>query len=78
MGEIDRYSCVCVQCGYEFEAARSLWMDMGLNSGHGSCPKCRTFLHLEIEGGLDGERMVSELWELYLARECEAMREKAS
>ena len=71
------YRVKCVKCGREFVMAPSQAMQSrrmrALNRGHGTCPKCKAFLHLEIEGGLEGERMVAdlrsdEIWGIYLAR----------
>lgn len=59
----EAYPFTCVVCGHEQIAQISIFMHMGLNSGHGSCLQCRTFLHLEIQG----DRMVSQEWEAWLA-----------
>ncbi len=60
------YDFTCVVCGYEQCAKPSMMMDVfGINSGHGSCLRCRTFLHLEIEP--DGEFMISQDWDEHLA-----------
>ena len=65
-----RYNFVCCNCGYKQSAKPSIMMvGFGINTGHGSCLKCKKFLHLEIEGGLDGEKMVSELWDDFLKKE---------
>lgn len=65
--EQKRYPCRCAVCSYEFHAAKSILMeDWGMNSGHGSCPGCKTFLHLEMSDS--GESMRSEKWEKWLAR----------
>jgi hypothetical protein len=40
-------------------AAPSIAMMMGVNIGGGECSQCKTYLALEIEGGVDGERMTS-------------------
>jgi hypothetical protein len=39
-------------------------MQMGMNTGHATCPSCSAFLHVEV---LEGEAW-TELWENYLAR----------
>jgi len=66
----ERYDFVCCSCGHEQWAKPSIMMTgFGMNQGHGSCLKCKKFLHLEIEGGLDGEKMISMLWDDYLKRE---------
>jgi len=41
----------------------------GLNQGHGSCMDCKEFLHLEIKDGIDGDEMISMLWDDYLKKE---------
>ena len=65
-----RYDFVCCSCGYKQWAKPSMSMtEWGRNSGHGSCLNCKEFLHLEIEGGIDGENMVSMLWDDYLKKE---------
>jgi len=52
MPEVDElephYPFVCSVCGHEQNARPSIFMRMGINSGHGSCMSCGTFLHLEI------------------------------
>ena len=63
------YDFVCCKCGYKQWAKPSMMMTaFGMNRGHGSCLKCKEFLHLEIDGGLDGENMVSELWDDFLKK----------
>ncbi len=63
----ERYNFKCCSCNHEQSAAPSIMMTgFGMNQGHGSCLKCGQFLHLEIEGGLDGDNMVSKLWDDYL------------
>lgn len=63
----EKYDFKCAKCGYEQWAKPSMMMtEAGINSGHGSCLECGEFLHLEIEGGLDGENMISILWEDFL------------
>ena len=61
------YDFVCCNCGYEQWAKPSMSMTaLGRNSGCGSCLKCGEFVHLEIEGGIDGENMISKLWDDFL------------
>lgn len=48
---------VCPACGDEAVACASLMMQSGINSGCGSCVKCKLFLHLAIVPDLDGDRM---------------------
>ena len=65
----EKYDFICCNCGYEQWAKPSMMMtQFGENSGHGGCLKCKEFLHLEIEGGIDGENMISELWDDFLKR----------
>jgi len=65
-----RYDFICCNCGYEQWAAPSIMMTgFGMNQGRGSCLKCKEFLHLEIEGGIDGDKMISMLWGDFLKRE---------
>ncbi len=65
----EKYNFICCNCGYEQGVKPSIMMTgFGINSGHGSCLSCGEFLHLEIEGGLDGENMVSELWDDFLKK----------
>ncbi len=55
----------CSECKIEFYVGLSLAMQSGINSGHGSCPKCRTFLHIEI---LEGDSAWTEPFDNYLKR----------
>lgn len=62
-----RYDFTCPKCGMESWAAPSMMMtEFGNNSGHGGCLECETFLYLEIEGGLDGEKMLAVEWNKFL------------
>ncbi len=66
----EKYDFTCCNCGYKQWAKPSIMMTgFGMNQGHGSCFKCKEFLHLEIKGGLDGDNMISILWDDYLKRE---------
>ena len=63
------YDFTCSNCGHEQWAKPSMMMtQFGINSGSGSCLKCGEFLHLEIEGGIDGENMISMLWDDFLKK----------
>ena len=44
-----RYSGECSECGEDFEAAPSLFMQIGQNSGMITCPNCKIFLEVEID-----------------------------
>ena len=64
------YDFKCAKCGHKQWAKPSMMMtQFGMNQGSGSCLKCKEFLHLEIEGGIDGEKMVSMVWDDYLKKE---------
>ena len=63
------YDFVCCKCGYEQYAIPSIFMTgFGINSGSGACLNCKEFLHLEIEGGIDGEKMISTLWDEHIKK----------
>jgi len=64
----ERYNFKCAKCGHEQSAAPSWGMQSGHNSGHGSCMKCKTFLHLEITPDIFGKEMKSEIWDEFLKR----------
>lgn len=53
------YDFDCPICEYGQNMRPSLAMNMGINSGHGSCLNCDVFLRLT----LDGDRCVAKLWE---------------
>lgn len=63
---LPRYNFKCPECGHEQSAAPSISMNMGRNHGHGSCMKCKTFLHLEIIDDMHGSEMKAILWNKYL------------
>lgn len=56
----------CCQCNHPFQIRPSLSMQMGRNTGHASCPNCKTFLHVEI---LEGDEAWTEPWDQYVQRE---------
>ena len=63
------YDFVCCKCGYVQYARPSILMTgFGINSGSGDCLNCKEFLHLEIEGGIDGEKMISMLWDEHIKK----------
>lgn len=41
----------CSVCEAEFYIGASIAMQMGMNTGHCTCAKCKTFLHVEILEG---------------------------
>jgi len=55
----------CSQCSHEFYIGPSLAMQMGMNTGHAGCPKCRAFLHIEV---LEGDVAWSELHSTWLEK----------
>jgi len=65
-----KYDFICCNCGAKLWARPSIMMTgFGRNQGHGSCMDCGEFLHLEIEGELDGDNMISMLWDDFLKKE---------
>lgn len=62
----DSYPFMCSECSHEMFLVPSIIMIMGLNSGHGTCSKCKTFLHLEINA--DNETAKSEPMNKYHKR----------
>lgn len=61
-----RYPTACCKCGHEFQIGASIAMQLGMNSGHATCPKCKTFLHVELTE--DETAAVTEEWESWLDR----------
>lgn len=57
---MSRLPFTCPVCEHEAAAAPSLAMLHGHNAGHGSCPKCNTFLALSIRPG--GQTMQATRW----------------
>jgi len=60
-----RLRSACSQCHREFYIGKSLAMQMGMNSGHCTCPDCKTFLHVEI---LEGDAAWTEPYADFLKR----------
>ncbi len=57
----EQYELSCAKCAREQMARPSIMMHgFGINSGHGSCLECGTFLHLmiDIEQGIIISRLV--------------------
>jgi transcription elongation factor Elf1 len=68
------YSFTCAACGHEQMARPSIMMHgFGLNTGHGKCMECGTFLHLEID--TEKQVMISQDWDEWLAEEAAASEE---
>lgn len=65
---LERYDCTCAKCGAEFQFRPSISMNLGINRGHGTCHKCKAFLHLEIIDETTGQGR-SQLWDEYLEKE---------
>ncbi len=65
----ERYAFACPKCEKQLWAAPSMLMEMGRNSGHGTCPRCKTFFHLEIVPDLYGDVMQAEDWKKYMKRQ---------
>jgi len=64
----ERYDFTCPKCGKQLWAAPSMFMQMGVNSGRGTCPRCKKFFHLEVVPDLDGDVMEAEDWKKYMKR----------
>lgn len=45
----DHYKFDCLMCGHNQSLNPSIMMQMGANTGAGSCLKCKKHLHLEID-----------------------------
>lgn len=55
-----RYPVICLVCGHQFYASKSLMMTcFGINRGGASCPKCNTYLTLRMHPDLNGISMTS-------------------
>lgn len=67
----ERYNFICPNCKYEQSAAPSMFMEMGLNLGHGTCMKCKMFLHLEIVPDINGDSMSAVSWDEHMEKEKE-------
>lgn len=66
MNEKKRYKVICSECNNVFWAGSSISMEFDENSGHGSCPACKTFLHLSLKTGLEGDEMISMKHDNYI------------
>jgi hypothetical protein len=62
----NRLQTHCCFCRYPMRIGRSLSMQMGMNSGHVTCPKCESFLHVEQ---LEGNTASTELFDEYVKRQ---------
>lgn len=66
----ERYNFKCPKCKKELWAGPSIMMTgFGMNQGHGTCPDCKTFFHLEIIPDIYGETMKSEVWDKWLKKQ---------
>lgn len=61
----DALPFTCPVCSTSLFARKSWSMESGMGSGHGSCTRCDTFLHLQLvtEGGV--ERLEAQTWMSY-------------
>ncbi len=62
----NRYKVICPMCKNNFDVAKSLFMEMGFNSGSCTCPKCKKYLHLECDE--ENKTMNAEDFSLYAER----------
>lgn len=62
----NRYKVICPICKNDFDVAKSLFMEMGFNSGSCTCPKCKENLHLECDE--ETKTMNAENFSLYAER----------
>lgn len=54
-----KYRGICPKCGKEMWICKSWAMEMGINTGAGTCPRCGILVHIkynEKSGGMDLER----------------------
>lgn len=58
-----RYKVICPVCKNNFDVAKSIFMEMGFNSGSCTCTQCKTHLHLECDE--ETKTMKSEKYSLY-------------
>lgn len=61
-----RYKVICPICKNNFDVAKSIFMEMGFNSGSCTCQHCKTHLHLECNE--ETKTMKSEEFYLYVER----------
>lgn len=54
------YPFSCPQCEYVQMAVPSIFMEMGINAGHGRCLRCGTYLSLEIAP--ENDRMIATMY----------------
>ena len=62
-----RYKAICPICGKENWICMSVAMEIGINSGHGSCLGCGTFMHIQFNA--ERQEMDLETFEEYVKRE---------
>lgn len=62
-----RYKGVCPLCGKENWICKSVAMEVGINSGHGRCLGCGTFMHIQFN--TERQEMDLEPFEEYIKRE---------
>lgn len=61
-----RYKGICPICGKENWICMSIAMEMGINSGHGSCLGCGTFMHIQFNA--ERQEMDLEPFSVYETR----------
>jgi hypothetical protein len=61
----EEYDFNCCVCEKRLYFHTSILMEMGINCGHCTCPKCKTFLKLSIDLKTDSGKSVP--YEQYLA-----------
>ncbi len=50
----EKYAFECYSCGFGLWAKPSIFMEMGMNMGGGSCPRCSKPFQLQINETNDG------------------------
>lgn len=60
------FKAECCGCKAILHFSLSPAMQLGLNTGHLTCPHCKTFMHVEIA---EGDRAATEPWGEYVQRE---------
>lgn len=59
-----KYRGICPVCGKEMWICKSWAMEMGINTGAGTCPGCGTLMHITFNA--DREEMDLERFEDYI------------
>lgn len=61
------YDFICPKCGCDQYLKPSMAMQSGINSGHGSCLECKTFLHLKIIS-IKNHQAEAEIYDNYITK----------